>query len=140
MVHPPIQPAATPELTLMYDGKCPLCAREIRFLQRRDGGQGRLGVLDITAPGFDPSQWGLTLPEVHAAIHAFDGAGNIVRGPEVFRRAYDLIGLGWVAAWTGWAPFRPMMDAAYRWFARNRHRLTGRSNPCDTGACTIPQR
>ena len=133
-----VNPSA--QITVLYDGKCPLCAREVRFLQRRDSGRGRLGTLDITAAGFDPAQWGLTLPEVHAAIHAIDGAGQVVRGPEVFRRAYAAIGLGWVTAWTAWPIFRPAVDAAYRWFARNRHRLTGRTNPCETGACVLPDR
>ncbi len=128
------------ELALMYDGQCPLCAREVRFLMRRDGGRGRLRMLDITAPGFDPGRWGLTVPEVHAAIHAIDSSGRIVRGMEVFRRAYGIVGLGWLVAWTAWPGAKLLADAAYRWFARNRHRLTGRRNPCETGACAVPGR
>jgi len=127
-----------PLVTILYDGLCPLCAREVRFLIKRDRNRNRLGVIDITAAGFDPSRWGLSLPQVHAAIHALDSSGQVITGPEVFRRAYAAVGLGWLVAWTAWAPFRPIVDALYRWFARNRHRLTGRTNPCESGACQMP--
>ena len=36
------------------------------------------------------------------------------------------------------SPLRPLFDAAYRWFARNRLRLTGREAVCDDLACTPP--
>ena len=28
------------EIKLLYDGECPLCVREVNFLQKRDGGRG----------------------------------------------------------------------------------------------------
>jgi predicted DCC family thiol-disulfide oxidoreductase YuxK len=33
-------------LTLLYDGACPLCLREVKFLKRRDL-HGRLAFVDI---------------------------------------------------------------------------------------------
>ena len=50
---------ASPELTLLFDGGCPLCLREVRFLQRRDRDQ-RLAFVDIDAADYDP--------EAHAGI------------------------------------------------------------------------
>ena len=61
-----------------------------------------------------------------------------MRGLEVFRRAYDAVGLGFVLAPTAWPVLRPIADATYRWFARNRvrlGRLFGRSY--DSGSCSV---
>ena len=41
-----------PDLTLLFDGGCPLCVREVRFLQRRDR-QGRLAFVDIDASDYE---------------------------------------------------------------------------------------
>lgn len=94
-------------------------------------------MIDISAPEFDPGQWGLTLEEVMGRIHAVARDGSLVTGMEVFRRAYAAVGWGWLWAPTGWPVFRPMFDAFYRWFARNRYRLTGRSVPCEADRCRV---
>ncbi len=124
-------------VTILFDGQCPLCLREVSFLAKRDRGRGRLGLIDITAHGFDATRWGLTLADVHGSIHGLDAEGRVITGPEVFRRAYEAVGLGWIVGWTAWRPFRGAVDAAYRWFARHRHRLTGRKNPCPAGSCGV---
>ena len=45
-----------PSLTLLYDGACPLCLREVKFLKGRDL-HGRLAFVDIDQDTYDPSQW-----------------------------------------------------------------------------------
>jgi len=55
----------------------------------------------------------------------------------VFRRAYAAVGFGWLVAPTRWPLVRPLADAAYRWFARNRLRLTGRGEVCSADRCTV---
>jgi len=61
--------------------------------------------------------------------------GTVIEGVEVFQRLYSAVGLGWLAAPSRWRWLRPVFDAAYRWFARNRLRLTGRADACDSQAC-----
>lgn len=129
---------ALPEFTLLFDGDCPLCLREVRMLRRLDRGKGRLGLSDIAAPGFRASQYGVEQAALMARIHGVLPDGSLVEGVEVFRRAYAAVGLGWLMAPTGWWPLRPLFDAAYRWFARNRLRLTGRSDTCSEDRCTPP--
>jgi len=74
--------------------------------------------------------------ELMARIHAVLPDGSLVEGVEVFRRAYTAVGLGWTLAWTAWPGLRPLADAGYRWFARNRLRLTGRgAHACAGGRC-----
>lgn len=124
-----------PALALLIDGACPLCRREADFLRRLDAGHGRLAFVDITAPDFDAERYGRTQADVMGQIHAVMPDGTLVAGMEVFRRAYAAVGWGWLVAPTGWPLLRPLVDSAYRWFARNRRRFTGRA-ACDDGRCT----
>jgi predicted DCC family thiol-disulfide oxidoreductase YuxK len=121
------------QIRVLFDGDCPLCAREIRFLDRLDRGRGRIRFEDIAAPGFDPAVHGLEAGEAMRRIHGALPDGTLVEGMEVFRRAYAAVGLGWLLAPTRWPGLRRLADGAYRWFARNRLRLTGRE--CDTAQC-----
>ncbi|HMN96615.1 MAG TPA: DUF393 domain-containing protein [Phycisphaerales bacterium] len=118
-----------PEITLLYDGLCPLCAREIAFLRRRDR-HGALAFVDIAERGFDPAVHGLSMEAVMGAMHGLLPDGRVVVGLEVFRRAYRAVGLGWVMAWTGWPILRAIAEVGYRVFARVRPRLSRlRSGP-----------
>lgn len=129
----------TPEITLLFDGECPLCAREVAMLRRLDRARGRIAFADIAAPGFDAGRYGRSDAELMARIHGVLGDGRVVEGLEVFRRAYAAVGLGWALAWTDWPGLRRVADAGYRWFARNRLRLTGRSaHACESGRCALP--
>lgn len=95
-------------------------------------------MVDIAAPEFDAGRYGRTHEEVMGEIHGVLPTGALVTGMEVFRRAYRAVGLGWLLAPTGWPILRPMFDALYRWFARNRLRLTGRG--CSDGSCAVDRR
>lgn len=94
-------------------------------------------MVDIAAPDFDPAHYNATMEQVTGSIHAYDASGNLLTGMAVFRRAYALLGWGWLLAPTGWPLLRPLFDALYRWFARNRYRLTFRPDPCAAGRCRI---
>ena len=125
------------QILVLYDGECPLCSREIRFLERRDRGLGRIQFEDLARPDFDPAAYGLDAERVMARIHGVLPDGSVVEGVEVFRRAYAAVGLGWLVAPTRWPGLRRLVDLAYRIFARNRLRWTGRASACDTGRCQI---
>jgi predicted DCC family thiol-disulfide oxidoreductase YuxK len=126
-----------PEITFLHDGDCPLCAREVAMLRRLDKGRGRLAFDDIAAPGFDASRYDTTQHTLMARIHGVLPDGSLIEGVEVFRRAYAAVGLGWLIAPTRWPLLRPLADAAYRWFARYRLRLTGRNERCTTERCAV---
>ena len=124
------------EISVLFDGDCPLCVREVRMLRRLDRGRGRIGFEDIAAPGFEASRYGLDSATLMARIHGVLGDGRVIEGMEVFRRAYAAVGLGWLLAPSRWPLLRPLCDAAYRSFARNRLRLTGRAGDgCDAERC-----
>ena len=127
-----------PAFTVLIDGDCPLCRREAAMLRRLDRGRGRLALVDIAAPDFEPGRHGRTHDELMGEIHGVRPDGSLVTGVEVFRHAYDAVGLGWLLAPTGWPGLRRVFDAIYVWFARNRLRLTGRGGtPCPGDRCRI---
>jgi len=70
-------------------------------------------------------------------IHGVMPNGTIVRGVEVFRIAYETVGLGWLLAPTKWPILRQLSDACYAWFARNRLLLTGRASKCSSARCRV---
>ncbi|MBL8747451.1 MAG: DUF393 domain-containing protein [Phycisphaerae bacterium] len=129
---------STAPLQILIDGQCPLCRREGDFLLRLDRGRGRIALIDIAAPDFNPAQYNTTFDEAMARIHARAPDGRLITGLEVFRRAYALVcpPLGWLWAPTGWPGIRVVADAAYRWFARNRYRFRA-ADRCDSGRCDI---
>jgi predicted DCC family thiol-disulfide oxidoreductase YuxK len=119
------------ELTILYDGGCPLCRREVRFLRERDQRlhplKPRLAFVDVDAPDYNPSNHqGVTYRDAMDRIHAIDGNGAILRNLAVFRKAYSLLGMGWLYAPTGWPLLGHLAEAAYTLWARTRLVLTGR--------------
>ena len=125
------------ELRVLYDAECPLCRREIEMLRRLDRGRGRIDFEDISASGFHAGKYGLDQPSVVARIHAVLPDDSVIEGVEVFRRAYSAVGLEWLVAPTRWPGLRTACDAAYRVFARNRLRWTGREASCTDGSCNV---
>ena len=123
-----VPPAA---LTLLYDGGCPLCVREVRLLQDRDARlhpqAPRLAFVDIDAADYDPqAHGGVSYREAMGRIHGLRSDGTVLRDVAVFREAYRLVGLGWLYAPTDWPLLRPVVDWAYGLWARWRLRITGR--------------
>lgn len=117
-------------IKVLIDGACPLCRREADLWRRLDRGRGRIVLEDIADARFDPTEYRLTREQAMAEIHGILPSGELVRGMEVFRRAYAAVGWGWLLAATSWPLLRPLFDRGYQWFARNRLRLTGRESEC----------
>ena len=126
------------QVKVLYDGKCPVCRHEVAWLKRRDT-HGRLALEDISNPAFDPGHYGLSAAEVSGGLHGVLPDGRVVRRVEAIREMYGAVGLGWLAAPTGWPVFRGIADRLYRLFARHRAglgRLVGRLDgpSCRCGA------
>ena len=126
------------KLILLYDGQCPMCRREANWLQRRNRA-GRLAFEDISSSEFDPSRYGLTQAQVMGVMHGVFPDGRIITKVEVFRQAYQLVGLGWLLAPTRWPVLRGLANWSYEWFARNRVAI-GRffgGERCESGRCEV---
>ena len=114
------------QLTLLFDGGCPLCVREVRFLERRDRRQ-RIRFVDIDAPEYNPAaHGGIGYREAMGRIHAVAADGTVLQDVAVFREAYRLIGLGWLYAPTRWPLIGAVVDRIYSVWAARRLQLTGR--------------
>ncbi len=118
------------QIKVLIDGACPLCRREADLWRWLNRDRGRIALEDVSAPAFDAARYGLTHEQTVAQIHGILPSGAVVRGMEVFRRAYAAVGWGWLLAPTAWPLLRPLFDRFYRWFARNRLKLTGRFARC----------
>ncbi|MCC6622694.1 MAG: DUF393 domain-containing protein [Deltaproteobacteria bacterium] len=123
-------------IEVFYDGECPLCVREVRFLMRRDK-RARVRFTDIASPTFDESALGIGWERLMDRIHARLPDGTWIEGMEVFRRLYGAVGLGWLLAPTRLWGLRQLSDWAYRTFAKNRLKWTGR---CGPDGCALPPR
>ena len=114
------------QLTLLFDGACPLCMREVRFLKVRDLYK-RIAFVDIDAQEYAAADHGgITYREAMGRIHALRADGTVLQDVEVFREAYRLVGLGWVYAPTRWPLIGPLVNGIYRLWASQRLRLTRR--------------
>lgn len=118
-------------IEVFFDGACPLCAREMAVLRRWDR-RGQIRFTDIAHADFDARQHGPTQDEFMAQMHGRLPDGTWLRGVEVFRQVYSIVGFRPLVALTRLPVVAPLLDAAYRVFARNRPRLTGR---CDGDRC-----
>ncbi|MGC6483804.1 MAG: thiol-disulfide oxidoreductase DCC family protein [Synechococcus sp.] len=115
-------------LTLLFDGACPLCVREVRFLRQRDRA-GQIVFVDVNAQDYAPEQWGgIHYRQAMARIHAIRADGSVLTDVAVFREAYRLVGLGWLYAPTTWPLIGALVDRLYSFWASNRLRLTGRAD------------
>ena len=114
-------------IALLYDSDCPLCMREVTFLQRKDAGRGLVKFVDIAALDYDPAaHGGIEFETAMGRIHAVLPDGSIVKNVEVFRQVYEALGMGWVYAATRWPVIGWLVDRLYDFWADRRLSWTGR--------------
>ena len=113
-------------LTLLFDGSCPLCLREVKFLRSRDTLEN-ISFIDIDSPNYQPDLYsGISYKDAMGRIHAINESGEILKDVAVFREAYRLIGLGWIYAPTNWPILGSLIDQVYKLWAKWRLPLTRR--------------
>jgi predicted DCC family thiol-disulfide oxidoreductase YuxK len=116
---------SAPELTLYYDGQCPLCVAEVEFLQRRNA-TGQLAFVDITQTGFEHGDHNISCEAAMAQIHGRTADGQWLVGVPVFAAAYKLAQLP-MMAWVLSRPWlMPVLQPAYTWFAKHRQAISRR--------------
>lgn len=120
------------EVEVFFDGGCPLCLREIRFLKWLDR-NGKIKFIDIDAPDFAPECYGKTYDELMEKIYGRLPDGTWIIGVEVFRRLYSAAGFGCLVMLTRLPGISQVMEFGYRTFAKNRLRLTER---CSARSCS----
>ena len=120
--------------TFVFDGDCAFCTACAEFIERH-----------IPTPGARVIAWqftdldrlGLTAAECEEAVQWVGTDGGRAAGPDAIAQLLGRSRLGWRALGVllRLAPVRAAAWPAYRWVARNRHRLPG-----GTAACAVPRR
>ena len=135
-----MQTAPAFPIRVFYDGSCSLCAREVERYGRMDR-DGRLILVDITAAGFDPVPYGITLAEFMYQMHVIDQSGAVFRGVEAFRAIWQAFPHSTLLGLSGVLISLPVANRlaciCYRLFARIRRFLPKRHTSCSTGSCRI---
>ncbi|MBF2084797.1 thiol-disulfide oxidoreductase DCC family protein [Thermoleptolyngbya sp. C42_A2020_037] len=115
------------QVKLLYDGECPLCVKEVNFLRAKDAGRGLVEFVDIAAADYDPAQHGgVDFETAMGRIHAVLANGKVIKNVEVFRRVYEVLGMGWIYAITKVPVVGAIANWLYGIWAAWRLRLTGR--------------
>ena len=112
----------------LFDGGCPLCLRETNFLKSKDE-LNTIDFVDINNVNYNPILFkDISYAEAMSNLHGILENGNIIKGLDVLAYSYELIGLGWVYYPLKIEFFAPVLRLFYKYWAKYRLKITGRSN------------
>ena len=118
-------------LTVLYDGGCPLCRREIAHYQRLADGLS-IDWVDVSDSQVNISHYGVTTEQAMRAFHVIDEHGQTHIGAEGFIRLWAALpfyrGLGWLCRTLH---LTPLMNHIYARFAEWRYQRR-----CQEGLCS----
>ncbi len=115
----------------LFDGDCAFCSACADFIGRRVRTPAQVAPwqrTDLAALGLSPEQ-------CDEAVQWVGTDGSVASGPAAIARLLRSSGPVWrvVGRVIGWRPMVALGWPAYRWVARNRHRMPG-----GTAACSLP--
>ena len=112
----------------LFDGGCPLCLRETRFLKKKDS-SNKINFIDINNDSYNPLLYkNISYAEAMSSLHGILENGDIIKGLDVLAYSYELVGLGWVYYPLKIEFLAPLLRLFYQYWAKNRLKITGRSN------------
>ena len=127
-------------LRIFYDGACSVCATEVEHYGRSDH-SGRLLLVDISVPEFDPASLGISRDALMYQMHAIDADGRVYRNVEAFWAIWQAFPAATLYGLLGRLVTQPLLNPlarlGYRIFARLRRYLSQRKRDCATGSCRI---
>jgi predicted DCC family thiol-disulfide oxidoreductase YuxK len=121
MVNEPV-PSSPPPLTVLYDGACPLCQREIGLYRglRSNTPVCFTDVSDAT----QPLPCGATREQLMARFHVQDAHGQLLSGAQAFLALWDTLpGWRWLARIGRVPGVAFVMERLYRLFLHLRPTL-----------------
>lgn len=116
-------------MIVVFDGQCLLCNGWVQFLLRHDPAQRiRFASIQSAVGQQLLARAGLKVDGLQTLL-VIDGDRSWQHTAAILRVSHTL-GWPWRLAWVGWLVPAPLRDALYRWAARNRYRIWGRSDTC----------
>ncbi len=130
-----LRTAAAPEVSLFWDGACPLCRREIQYYKWLDT-EKRVDWVDIQTQPERLAVHGVPLEVALARIHGTDRRGTLVQGVPAFLAVWEVL-----PYWNVLPPIvrtfpfaMPLVDAAYSWWAKRRPGISNRVRALEEGS------
>lgn len=119
----------TPSLIVVFDAQCLLCNGWVKFLLRHDQrGVFRFAAIQGRTGQALLQQAGLQVEGLQTLL-LVDGPTHWQHTAAILRILHHL-GWPWRAAWLGWLVPAVLRDPLYRWVARHRYRIFGRTETC----------
>ena len=116
-------------MIVVFDAQCLLCNGWVQFILRHDrAGRIRFASMQGATGRQLLADAGLQVDSLQTLL-VVDGARSWQHTAAILRVLHAL-GWPWRLAWVGWLVPAPLRDALYRWVARNRYRIWGRSDAC----------
>ena len=116
------------KFVFLFDGGCPLCLRETKFLKNKDF-SNKINFIDINSDSYNPSLYkDISYNEAMSNLHGILENGDTIKGLDVLAHSYKLIGLGWVYYPLKIDFLAPLLRLFYKIWAKYRLKITGRSN------------
>lgn len=111
------------ELTIFYDGGCPLCLAEMKHLLKLDR-QKKIELVDINQQDSQQKHPHIDPVKADRILHGELIDGTVLLGLDVTHKAWSLVGKGkWIAI-IRWPVIGYVADFLYLQFARHRHFLS----------------
>ena len=121
--------------TVLYDGQCRFCIRQIANLRRFDGG-GRLRFISLHDPSVAIDYPDLTKEQLMEEMWVVTQAGERFGGAYAVRYLTKRLPLLWpLYPWMRIPFSMPIWCWMYRQIAKRRYRIAGRD--CQDGSCSL---
>jgi predicted DCC family thiol-disulfide oxidoreductase YuxK len=119
-------------LTVLYDGACPLCSREIAWYRHREASDS-IDWLDLSRCDDTALPDGISRTEALARFHVVDGLGRTVTGAAAFARLWACYpGLRRIAGLARLPGIAQVLELGYRAFLPLRPSLARLIPPAKT--------
>ncbi|WP_372055976.1 DUF393 domain-containing protein [Tistrella mobilis] len=113
-----------PACTLLHDGSCPLCAREVALYRRLAPEDGRVGFLDVSAEDGRPLPAGIDRRRAMARLHLITADGRVETGARAMLTLWQqLPGFRVAARLLRIPPLPWLLEIGYRGFLVVRPQL-----------------
>jgi len=131
----------TQQLTIFFDGQCPLCTLEMQRLKEQDK-NNQILLVDLHQADFATLYPEINVDKGLAILHG-KYKGKILLGLDVTHRAWTLVGRGWLVAPLQWPIIKPISHQVYLLVAKYRQPISSfiykrfgiGIKHCDQGTC-----